>query len=313
MNTKFSYTLVGLFVVVFAIVLVAIAIWLGLRQDGDKALRYLISVNESVAGLNPKASVKYRGVAVGSVDNIALDPNDPSRVNVSISVEPNTPIKTDTVATLKSQGITGVAFIELSGGSPDSARLLPTTEQPVPIISSTPSLLLRIDTAVTSLINELSTVAGNTSEVVSKLNKLLESSNIEATAGILENVREMTESFSVHVSSLSREMSELSRFTSNAADVSEQLPTLAIRMGESVDALKRAASSVDKASRGFDRLTKSSQKSLDQLAGTTLPQVDRLLGQLHQLTGTVNQLAQQLERNPNMLLFGRGGRRGPGE
>ena len=256
MNTKFSYSLVGAFVIIFAAALVGITLWLGFRSDEAALKSYVVYMRESVSGLNPKAAVKYRGVLVGNVSDIAIDPQDPTRVRVLLAVQPGTPIKTDTVATLSSQGITGIAFIELLGGSISAPELIASEPDGIPQIKAKPSLLMRLDTAVTALISQLSSVAGNTSEVVNKMNSLLESSNIEATSGILENVRDLTASFSTQVSSLSQNMEELSRFTKNAADVSEQLPTLATQMAESIDALKGAAKSVDSASRGIRQVGK---------------------------------------------------------
>ncbi|MCH9671366.1 MAG: MlaD family protein, partial [Gammaproteobacteria bacterium] len=256
MNTKFSYTLVGAFVLMFACLLVGISLWLGFRSDKDSLSLYLVYVSESVSGLNLKAPVKYRGVSVGQVTDIALDPEDPTRVKVVLAVRTGTPIKTDTIATLSTQGITGIAFVELSGGTAEADPLSPVAPETVPVIPASPSLLVRLDSAVTQLISQLSSVANNTSQVVSKMNLLLESSNIEATRGILENVRDLTASFSTQVTSLSGNMTELSRFTKNAADVSDELPALVGRMAESVDALRGAAKSVGVASRGFDKLTR---------------------------------------------------------
>ena len=68
--------------------------------------------------------VRFHGVDVGTVKSIALDPADPRLVQVDIRLRKETPVKTDTKATLKLKGITGVVFIELNGGSPNAPTLL---------------------------------------------------------------------------------------------------------------------------------------------------------------------------------------------
>ena len=75
--------------------------------------------DESVAGLNLNAPVKYNGVDVGKVRAIELDHANPNRVNLLFAIERGTPIREDTIAVLKTQGLTGIAYVELSGGAAD--------------------------------------------------------------------------------------------------------------------------------------------------------------------------------------------------
>jgi phospholipid/cholesterol/gamma-HCH transport system substrate-binding protein len=76
---------------------------------------YLAVEEESVAGLNPSAPVKYSGVEIGKVRSITLDPQDPQRVDLLLAIAQGAPIKQDTVAVLKAQGLTGIAYVDLSG------------------------------------------------------------------------------------------------------------------------------------------------------------------------------------------------------
>ena len=74
-----------------------------------------------MAGLNVNAPVKYNGVDVGKVHDIRLDPADPMRVTLEFAIERGTPIKTDTEAVLTTQGLTGIAYVELSGSHRERA------------------------------------------------------------------------------------------------------------------------------------------------------------------------------------------------
>ena len=116
MQSKVNYALVGLFAIVLGAFLVGVGFWLTLGGDKTVYDRYLVYFRESVAGLNPKATVGYRGVQVGRVESIRLDPETPDRVEVVLGIERGTPIRRDTIATLSTRGLTGVATIELSGG-----------------------------------------------------------------------------------------------------------------------------------------------------------------------------------------------------
>ena len=123
MKARTSYVLVGLFVLTLGVVLIAAILWLttgGPPKDYDF---YLVYMTESVTGLNLDAPVKYKGVNRGRVREIELDPNDPERVRVLLVVQKGTPINSATKATLEYQGLTGIASINLVGGSKDAQPL----------------------------------------------------------------------------------------------------------------------------------------------------------------------------------------------
>jgi phospholipid/cholesterol/gamma-HCH transport system substrate-binding protein len=84
---------------------------------------YRISFDDSVYGLELGALVYFNGVRVGTVDAMDVDRADPRRVVVTIDVDADTPVRRDTVATLKLAGITGLKIIDLRGGSLDGERL----------------------------------------------------------------------------------------------------------------------------------------------------------------------------------------------
>src|SRR6185369_14184257 len=138
-ETKVHYPLVGLFVLVHSTVLIGIVLWLAsggaFRQKYDT---YLAIEDESVAGLSLNAPVKYNGVDVGKVREIRLDTDNPERVRLLFAIERGTPIKEDTVAVLKIQGLTGIAYVELSGGARESPPLRASAQSPYPVIRTKP-------------------------------------------------------------------------------------------------------------------------------------------------------------------------------
>jgi phospholipid/cholesterol/gamma-HCH transport system substrate-binding protein len=116
-------------------------VWLSRTGHRDDML-YRIHFDESVSGLSIGDSVKFRGVDVGTVKAMSLDPIDPQKVQVDVALRKDAPVKTDTKASLKLKGITGVLFIELSGGSPKSQMLAAATpDGRVPEIASEKSPL----------------------------------------------------------------------------------------------------------------------------------------------------------------------------
>jgi phospholipid/cholesterol/gamma-HCH transport system substrate-binding protein len=83
--------------------------------------------------------VRYRGIRVGKVSDIRLDPDDYSNILVTISVSDNVPLTTGTVAKLNYQGVTGLAHILLLETGKDASPLEPNDESP-PRITMIPSL-----------------------------------------------------------------------------------------------------------------------------------------------------------------------------
>jgi phospholipid/cholesterol/gamma-HCH transport system substrate-binding protein len=159
----------GLFIIGVSIAAALFAVWLvgtGHRDD----VRYRIHFSESVSGLSIGDPVKFHGVDVGTVKTIVLDPADARMVQVDISLRKEAPVKTDTKATLKMKGITGVVLIELNGGSPTAPTLLASTSNgQIPEIPSEKSTLTAIIDMLPKLLDKFSSIENQVKNVVTDL------------------------------------------------------------------------------------------------------------------------------------------------
>ena len=167
-----NYAIVGAFVLVLGAALIAGALWL--VSGGSFQAKYdfyLAMVDESVAGLNLNAPVKYSGVDVGKVQGIKLDPMNPERVQLTFAIVRGTPIKVDTEAVLKTQGLTGIAYVELSGGARDSPLLTATVEGQYPVIRTKPSLSARLENVLTTVLEKLDKTSSNIDALLSNENR----------------------------------------------------------------------------------------------------------------------------------------------
>jgi phospholipid/cholesterol/gamma-HCH transport system substrate-binding protein len=120
------YFIVGLFIVGLSGLAAVCSVWLTGAGHRDDVL-YRIHFGESVSGLALGDPVKFRGVDVGTVKTLSIDGVDPRLVQVDVKLRKETPVKTDTRASLNLKGITGVVFVELNGGSPSAKSLLEIT------------------------------------------------------------------------------------------------------------------------------------------------------------------------------------------
>ena len=116
MESRSYALLTGLFTILLGIALAATFVWF--RGDTRTYSSYLVVSKFPVNGLNRQAAVRFRGVEIGRVDDISLDPHDPKTILIRIAVEQGVPITRGTFAQLGSQGLTGIAHICLLYTSP---------------------------------------------------------------------------------------------------------------------------------------------------------------------------------------------------
>ena len=185
METRASYLIVGIFVIAGFTGLVFAAMWItGTRADRSMAV-YDIYFDGSVAGLAPGNSVQYRGIPVGSVVDMRIDPENVEKILVTIEIDSTTPIKADTEATLALQGITGVSYVQLTGGTQSAADLAAPPGRDRPVIASRPSQLAELFDAAPELLRRAIAV-------VEQVEKILSPENQQRIADTLENIENMT-------------------------------------------------------------------------------------------------------------------------
>ncbi|MCX5895856.1 MAG: MlaD family protein [Proteobacteria bacterium] len=159
MAKKTSNFLIGLFVTVGVLIGAVLIVWLSASKYFQKGLMFVTYFNESVQGLQLDSAVKYRGVDVGNVEKIRVAP-DNKLIEVVMKVNLRGDTAKETVAQLKSAGITGIVFIELDQKKPAAVDLLPkiafATEYPV--IPSRPSDITRLLSGVDSIILQIKAI-----------------------------------------------------------------------------------------------------------------------------------------------------------
>ena len=167
METDRRYFLEGLFVIGFAIGAAFFFVWLAGTGHRDDVL-YRIHFGQSVSGLSKGDAVKFSGVDIGTVEAMALDPSDPQRVEVDVKLRKDAPVKTDTKATLKLKGITGVVYIELEGGNANAKTLLAaTSEGQIPEIRSEKSSLTTVIDELPKVVERFAAIENQTKKVLS--------------------------------------------------------------------------------------------------------------------------------------------------
>jgi len=295
-------------VLVLGAALIAGALWLAAGGVVQKRYDlYLAIVDESVAGLNLNAPVKYSGVDVGKVRKIQLDPGNPQRVNLLFAIENGTPIKEDTVAVLKTQGLTGIAYVELSGGARDSPPLLATAGSGYPVIRTKPSLAARLENVLTSVLAKLDSTSNN-------INSLLSDDNLAAFKSALADIAAVARTVAARKDTLDAGIANAARTFENTSRISAQAGPVIDRIGRGADAVEKMGDEVARTSANAGKTVNSVGADVKRFTAETLPELERLLGELSVLATSLRRLSEQTERDPRGLLFGRKAvPEGPGE
>ncbi|HET7930631.1 MAG TPA: MlaD family protein [Rhodanobacteraceae bacterium] len=298
METKAHHVLIGAFTLVVVVLGVLFALWLARTSLSRQYNHYDIIFTEAVTGLSKGSPVQYNGIQVGEVSQLKLDPKDPRKVIARIQVAADTPIKTDTRAKLGLLGLTGVAFVQLTGGMPNSAPLMPSAEDPVPVIRSESS-------ALTKLLESGGDVVTSLNGILDRLGKIVSQDNVDRINHTLKNIDQTT-------TALASERDDLRTLIAQAAQASKQLnETLAganqLVNGPGRETLERAASamaSLQKTTQTLNQLLAENQGSLQSgLRG--VDQIGPTLRELRSTVRDIHRITSQLQANPAGYLLGR--------
>jgi len=303
METKVNYTLVGAFVLGLSAFLIAGILWLasggGFQKKYDT---YVAMVGESVAGLSVSAPVKYRGVDVGKVQDIRLDPKNPQQVRLLFAIERGTPIKEDTEATLKTQGLTGIAYVELDGGTAASPPLLAKAPDKFPQIRTKPSLSARLENVLTRVLAKLDSTSDG-------INKILSDENVAAFKSTLADLSVLARTLAARKDSIDAGLASAARTFDNSARITGQVATdlgpLLERIGKSADAVKKMGDETAQTAASAGKAVDSIGSDVKRFTADSLPELQRLLGEMNTLTVQLRRFIHETERNPSGFIFGR--------
>ena len=308
MDDQVNDGVVGAFVLVLGGVLIAGVLWLAAGLGSRKPMdAYQAVIQESVAGLNVDAPVKYLGVDVGKVSGIEIDPQNSQQVRLHFLVARGTPIKRDSEAVLKAQGLTGIAYVELSGGSAAAPALLAGADGVAPTIPFKMSLSARLENVVTHVLT-------NVDRVTDKINTVFDPDNQAALKATLADAALLAHALAAERGVIKTGLADAARTAQLTARAGGQLaPTLA-RIASSAQAVETLAGQASDASLRAGRAADAAASGVQQISTETLPDLDRLMTELGQLSASLRRLSEQSTGSPSSLLLGNPPPRpGPGE
>ena len=299
METRANYVLIGAFTLVASIALLGFALWAAKYSSDRSWNEFDVIFREPVTGLSEGSSVQYNGIAVGTVDNLQLAPEDPRQVIARLRLQANAPVKTDTRARMSMTSLTGSPIIQLTGGSPEAPLLVSEDRDQVAVIQTEASALQNISDTANRLVERLDRVLSE--ENVARIANTLE--NIEGMTGSVAGQREDLAAIIVNARTASEQLEQTLTTTNRAMtnfdrELVQKLPTL-------VASLESTLARMDSAAGGADTILNENRAAISSFANDGLSQLGPTLGELRSLVRDLRRISDRLDANPARYLLGR--------
>jgi len=319
MNNKVNYTMIGVLVLIAFTLMLGFTYWLLKPSNEVKVKTYAILFNESVLGLNIDSAVKFRGINVGKVTNLKINPKNTEQIEVLITILKSTPIKSSTVAKLTSQGITGLSYINLSLGDNNAPALEIHDGDKYPIIKTIPSFFENFEKSLGSVSSKVSKTLTRTEQLLNdenqkqitmlltktasfmdKMDKLLDEKTINNLQSTITNVNNTTKKVDMMLPNVNSFIDKSVAWENSISDSLSSIMVSYLGIGVSMDEFKRAIA--------------SGEFNMQDISSDVVPTMNNTLLEMQHLMIRVENFMNQYERSPGDILFKQEQiKKGPGE
>ena len=307
METRSNQILVGSVVLGLLAALAVFIVWLAQVGDGADR-RFDIFFQQSVEGLAKGSSVTFRGVPVGQIESINLEPENPQFIRVRIAINEETPVLQGTTATIRGVGFTGVSQIQLDPPEPEPGAPPPSREeigcpQPAdcpygyPVIPTRPGALGQLLNTAPELLERVSTLT-------ERLTELLSDRNQESIAGILENL-------DVASRNLAERSPEIAAALAEARIAIQQAGIAADRIGQlagttdrllnedgrpMINDLRHTIRAAEQSMATINEVLAEARPGVRAFSNQTLPEVGQLVRDLRATTDSLRDITDRLNQ-----------------
>ncbi|WP_370047242.1 MULTISPECIES: MlaD family protein [Salipiger] len=282
METRANYVLIGAFTLAGFLAMLAAFMWFANIQL-DRQFAYYDIDFPSVSGLSDASDVRFSGLPVGQVVDVRLSPERDGTVRVRIEIGADTPVRTDSVATIEAQGVTGVSYVGISAGTPEAPLLSEASDEDVPNIEAGQSVLQSLTEDAPLLVSE-------TLRAVQDVRQLFGDENQAKVQSILDNIEDSSVAFA-------QALDDFSAVGGSVATFADQID----RFNNTLDSVSRDASAtladVREAVVSVRDLSEEARGVLEQ-GGGTLERADSAIGSAERyVTDQLGPATEQLQRS----------------
>ena len=299
MERDARYAAVALFVLAAIAAAFAFVWWYSGQGDRRSYERYEIYFDGSVSGLSQGSPVRYLGVDVGRVLNMAVDRRDPGRVKVVAEIDSETPLSGATRARLGLLGLTGLLYIDLQlDETLDSKRELTGGER-YPVILSRKG-------DIEAFLERLPDLIGHAGEVMARVELLFRDENLAAVNESLRNVRDASAGLPQLTRDASALVADLRTTAAEAAALTQRLNSVAADsqsgLEQTLKSVQLASARLARTADSIERVVVGNEAALSGLAGSGAVEMQQLLLDVRDATDEVRALARTLRERPSSLV-----------
>jgi len=317
MYSKVNYGIVGFFVLLFGAGMIWFFFWLGKYGMHREFDTYKLVMTQSITGLSKDSVVKLRGVDIGRVSEIRINPTNIEEIEVYLKIKKDVPIKKNMEAHTQLMGVTGLLSIEIDGGTNDAETLHPT-DVFIPVIPTSPSWFEKTTKGIGSMSEQLV-------EMLKKSQKLLNDENIKNVSKILDNTKVLTKKGSdvsdKAIESFKEVDLTMKEFRSSFAQLNKKLDKAITDFGSmkrDFSAIKNVSvptiNKLMQTSKNFNRVTLKFEKSLDRGDYNAKKIFEPMIVDMGILSDQISDMTKKFSDSPSDMFFkSRKTRKGPGE
>jgi phospholipid/cholesterol/gamma-HCH transport system substrate-binding protein len=299
MYEQTNYLAVGIFVLLGAIVLLAIGSWVGGVGQTVPTSQYTIIFERDVNGLSEGSPVRYMGVDVGQVTTIQLIHAERTAIEVRIEVASTTPVDGGTYASLGYQGITGVAFVNLAADSGEHEPLAVVAGRAYPIIRTR-------DVGIAALLNSGPEMLAHVSTLLDNAGQLLDEKTRDSATQILENLEQITGALAEQRAALAAVPTRMNESLDKFQDTLELAAELAAdaRPGllASMQNLRQATDRLANASERVEHWLVENDAAIDSFLADGVGETAAFVANMQAATRELEKLGAELRSNPSQLI-----------
>jgi phospholipid/cholesterol/gamma-HCH transport system substrate-binding protein len=299
MERNAHYALVGLLSLVLTISLILFVLWLARLQFARDYDVYDVDFSGPVRGLSAGGEVYFNGIRVGEVTKLSLDARNPNRVVARIRISSDSPVRTDSYASLEPLGITGVNYIQITAGTLTRPLLKDASRADIPVIASRRGSL-------ESLLEGGGTVMARSVDALDRVNRMLSDRNLNTITTTLADVQALTSELRTRkdmIANLDSTIRSADLAAQRVAELSESTNRLVNGDARrTLSNLADAAAELRAAATDGRQMIGKLQGPTTEFASSALPQISATMIQLQVTTESLNRVISEIESNPSRLI-----------
>ena len=300
MNGRNSYLIVGAFVSVGIIALVAMILFFAGGRATEQTVRYTVLFERDISGLTLGAPARYLGVEVGQVIAMSLVTQNGTRVGVDLEVLQSTPVTTASYASLAFQGVTGVAFISLASDQNIRAMPLVAGDSEYPLIPAR-------DVGLAALLSDAPDIAHKISGLLDRANQLLDQENRDRFGRSLASIEKLTQSLAAQEETISalpqRLQSVLEKIGTTVSELQATLDQVKPDFVATMRSLNQTGENLANISTRMDEWLTDHDRDMRQFMDGGLAKAPALIADTRNTMREFEKLLNELRENASQLVY----------